>query len=236
MFFCISGRQSRSAMPSTSNVERAVSPVPTFLAQPLLAEARRNARIANMNDLESVAPFCGVLLRRANGIFEHLGTAWTVGPGEWVTAWEGEAPGTDVTLMSVQDGTVSPIADWECENRIAGFTSQRRDSHLMVEREAALSKRMRLVAVGYPCMIDHPSFLLHRGSLDAVRYLPYLCPWTITGHMGLFSSDDGYLTGRFYPGMAGGPVLDDELRVVGILLDGGFAPEHPPLTRFRRLA
>jgi hypothetical protein len=190
-----------------------------------------------MNDLEAVAPSCGVLLRIANGTFEHLATAWSLAPGEWVTAWtDEEPPGADVVLMSVQDGTVAPIADWECDNGLAGFTGPTVATTLTVERDAELSKRMRLVAVGYPCLIDHPAFRLHRGSLDAARYLPYLCPWTVTGHVGLFSADDGYLTGRLYPGMAGGPVLDEERRVVGILLDGGFAPDHPPLTRFRRLA
>lgn len=190
-----------------------------------------------MNDLETIAPSCGVLLRLAQGTFAHLATAWTLSPGEWVTAWSpSEPPGADVVLMSVQDGRVAPIADWECDNGLAGFTSLRLDTTLAVERDAALSKRMRLVAIGFPCMIDHPSFNLHRGSLDAERYLPYLCPWIITGHAGEFSAADGFLTGRFFSGMAGGPVLDDEQRVVGILLDGSTACDHPPLTRFRRLA
>jgi len=190
-----------------------------------------------MNLLETIAPACGVLVRQAPGTFEHLGTAWSVGPGEWVTAWnDEEPPGPEVRLMSVQDATVAPLSGWECENGIAGFTSLAVDTVLTVERDAELAKRMTLVAVGYPNMIDHPSFRLHRGSLDPARYLPYLCPWSIAGHVGLFTADDGFLTGRFYQGMAGGPVLDDQRRVVGVLLDGGFAADHPALTRFRRLA
>ena len=138
--------------------------------------------------------------------------------------------------MSVDTGAIAPIADWECEDGIAGFTGLKIKTVLPVERDAELTKRMSLVAVGYPCMIDHPSFRLHRGSLNTARYLPYLCPWTIHGHVGLFTADDGYLTGRFYAGMAGGPVLDEHRRVVGVLLDGGVAVDHPALTRFRRLA
>jgi hypothetical protein len=190
-----------------------------------------------MLDLDLIAQSCGVLVRMAPGVFEHLSTAWSIGPGEWVTAWsEATPPGDNVLLISAQTGAISTLADWECENGIAGFTSLDATVHLLVERDAELNKRMRLAALGYPCMIDHPAFRLHRGSLNAERYYPYLCPWTMHGHVGLFSADDGYLTGRIYPGMAGGPVLDDDHRVVGLLLDGGYAPEHPPLTRFRRLA
>lgn len=190
-----------------------------------------------MNNLEVIAPSCGVLLRFNRSSFEHLGTAWTIAPGEWVTAWTSpEAPDSDVMLMSVDDGTVAPLSNWECEDGLAGFTSMTRPTHLTVDRDAELGKRVRLVAMGYPCLIDHPAFMLHRGSLDPARYLPYLCPWMMNGHVGLFSADNGYITGRLYPGMAGGPVLNEQHHVVGVLLDGGYAPDHPPLTRFRRLA
>jgi hypothetical protein len=138
--------------------------------------------------------------------------------------------------MGTNQGVVTDIADWEWDNGLAGFTANIPDvSPLPMRRGSEIHKRDRLWALGYPSMIDHPAFRLHRGSLDGERYFPYLCPWTINGHLALFSADDGYLTGRCYDGMAGGPVLDDTGHVVGVLLDGVAAPDHPALSRFRRL-
>ena len=108
-------------------------------------------------------------------------------------------------------------------------------------KDAELNKRDQLSVIGYPSLIDHPVFSLHRGSLDAERYYPYLCPWTLEGHLALFSMDDGFITGQFYHGMQGSPVMNAAQEVVGIVLDGTVASPSgarpvPPLTRFRRLA
>jgi hypothetical protein len=191
-----------------------------------------------MNDLRTIAPSCGVLLGSdARGRFDHVGTAWCVGDGEWVTAWASEDAPTNLRLLGVNSGTTAEITDWEAENGIAGFhaTLPGTIPVLPLRRNKELHKRDPLWALGYPSMIDHPAFHLHRGSLDAERYFPYLCPWVIGGHLALFSANDGYLTGRCYNGMAGGPVLDDEGHVVGVLLDGQAAPDHPALARFHRL-
>ncbi len=190
-------------------------------------------------DIDSVVARCGILvgLDRA-GKFTHAGTAWAVGRGEWITAWTiDEAPGPEIRLMSARDGTVGEIRDWEQNAGIAGFVSLDVGATLAPARDvdAVLKKRARLWALGFPSVIDHPAFRLHRGSLTAERYYPYLCPWTVSGHLALFTADDGYLAGRCYPGMEGGPVLNERDEVVGLLLggDGGF--DHPPLARFRRV-
>ncbi len=189
-----------------------------------------------MHDLSTIAPSCGVLLGTdAQGRFEHVATAWCVGRDEWVTAWAGEEPPVHLRLLAADGAAEVDVSGWEQEGGIAGFTAKAGDiPALPVHRGKELHKRDRLQMVGYPSMIDHPAFRLHRGSLNGERYLPYLCPWTIHGHLALFSADDGWLTGRCYEGMGGGPVLDDE-GVVGVLLDGVPSPEHPPLARFRRL-
>ena len=191
-----------------------------------------------MHDLSTIASSCGVLLGLdAQGHFEHLATAWSVGPDEWVTAWPSDKPPTDVSLIYTNTGAIDAVQDWEWENGIAGFRAHVANSipALPLRRGKELHKRDGLWALGYPSMIDHPAFRLHRGSLDAERYFPYLCPWVMQGHLALFSANDGYLTGRCYGGMAGGPVLDLDGHVVGVLLDGQAAPEHPALTRFHRL-
>ena len=195
-----------------------------------------------MNDLQTIAASCGVILGTdAQGRFEHVGTAWCVGShsgeSEWVTAWASEDVPKDLRLLGADSTTALEISGWEWEAGIAGFTAPMSSTvpELPVRRGKELRKRDRLWALGYPSMIDHPAFRLHRGSLDAERYVPYLCPWTIQGHLALFTAADGYLTGRCYEGMAGGPVLDEEGHVVGVLLDGQAAPDHPALTRFYRL-
>ena len=190
-----------------------------------------------MHDLSLIAPSCGVLLGQdAQGRFEHVATAWCVETNEWVTAWAGEEPPKRLQLLSADGVRAGEIGNWELDHGIAGFTAATPGINpLPVHRDQTLRKRDRLWALGYPSMIDHPAFRLHRGSLDPERYLPYLCPWTLSGHLALFSADDGYLTGRCYDGMGGGPVFDDT-GVVGVLLDGIPAPDHPPLARFRRLA
>jgi hypothetical protein len=189
--------------------------------------------------LQTIAPSCGILIGAdAQGRFDHIGTAWCVGDGEWVTAWAGEDAPVNVRLLWANGGEPAAVEGWECEGGVAGFTARIAGEvpALKVRRGADLSKREPLMALGYPRMIDHPAVRLHRGSLDAERYFPYLCPWTIGGHLALFTQDDGFLTGRFYDGMAGGPVFDAEGHAVGVLLDGEAAPDHPALTRFHRLA
>ena len=191
-----------------------------------------------MNDfLDPVARSCGVLVGSdAQGRFEHLATAWCSAPGEWITAWASEdAPAADVRLILAQTGEALPITGWEADDGIAGFTAATTTPPLIIRSEGVLGKRDTLWALGYPSMIDHPSFRLARGSLDADRYYPYLCPWAIRGHLSLFSSSEGWLTGRCYDGMAGAPVLDGTNQVVGVAFAGEPAPDHPPLTRFRRL-
>ena len=192
-----------------------------------------------MNELHAIASRCGVLLGSdAQGRFEHVGSAWCVGEHEWVTAWASEEPPVRLHLLATNTGEVTSVESWEWDNGIAGFiaTFAAPIAALPVRRGSDLHKRDQLRALGYPSMIDHPAFRLHRGSLDAARYYPYLCPWLVEGHLALFSAEDGYLTGRCYDGMAGGPVLDADGHVVGVLLDGEVAPNHPALSRFRRLA
>jgi hypothetical protein len=189
-----------------------------------------------MDDIVRIVDSCGVLVGiGADGQFAHLATAWSLGGGDWIAAWSGEEQPRGAKLMRAGDGRVLEPAGWECEDGIAGFTCEAAPSSLAVARGATLHKRDRLRALGFPDLVDHPAFRLHHGSLDAERYLPYLCPWTIDGHLVLFSSQDGWLPGRCFPGMAGGPVFNEAGKVVGVLLDGAGGAEQPPLARFRRL-
>jgi len=191
-----------------------------------------------MHDLPTIASSCGVLLgTNAEGHFEHVATAWSVGPDEWVTAWSAEEPPKNLRLIYTNTGAIDAVQEWEWESGIAGFKAHVATNvpSLPLRRGKELHKRDGLWALGYPSMIDHPAFSLHRGSLNAERYFPYLCPWVIQGHLALFSANDGYLTGRCYGGMQGGPVLDCDGHVVGVLLDGQASPDHPALTRFHRL-
>ncbi len=202
-----------------------------------------------MHDLPTIASSCGVVLNTdANGRFSHVSTAWCIGADEWITTWPDDqaaagAPATNtqeppenLVLMYTNTGAVDLISEWECADGIAAFRAHVAGSvpALPLCRGKELHKRDGLWALGYPSMIDHPAFRLHRGSLNAERYFPYLCPWVIQGHLALFSVADGYLTGRCYAGMAGGPVLDADGQVVGVLLDGQAAPDHPALSRFHR--
>lgn len=191
-----------------------------------------------MSLLHSVAQHCGVLVGPDRvGAFRHWATAWTLGGGEWVTAWGEEPPPAEVRLL-IADGRIGELAAWERgDDGIAGFRSLDTGEGLPTVPEGVVpAKRDPLAAIGYADLIDHPSLLLHRGSLTAERYVPYLCPWAIQGHLALYGAQVAWIAGRFYAGMAGAPVLDRDLRVAGVLLGGDGSPEHPPLARFRRLA
>ncbi|MBA2480756.1 MAG: hypothetical protein H0V44_08845 [Planctomycetes bacterium] len=189
-----------------------------------------------MTDLAPILDACGILVGTgADGQFSHLGTAWALGDGDWVAAWSAEEPPVDARLLRTCDGAVCEVTAWECEDGVAGFTSAPGPSALALATGRSLHKRDPLRALGYPSMIDHPAFRLHHGSLDPQRYVPYVCPWVLEGHLALFSSQDGWLVGRFYAGMAGGPVIDQAGDVVGVLIDGSDSDHHPPLARFRRL-
>src|SRR5450432_1498137 len=95
-----------------------------------------------MIELAAIAPRCGVLVGSDDrGQFSHWTTAWSVGPGEWVTAWAGEDPPPgDVRLLSSGDGALGAIANWEVENGIAAFTSHDVGSALVVARPAAVGE------------------------------------------------------------------------------------------------
>jgi hypothetical protein len=193
-----------------------------------------------MHDLNRIANCCGVVCTLGGDGLRHLATAWSVGPGEWITAWPGDEPDeppAGLKLQLARDGSVHDLTGWEYDAGMVGMTSVDLGEYLPVHDEGAqLHKRDRLCAIGYPDMIDHPAISLARRELTAERYFPYFCPWTLTGHLCLFTAREGFLTGRFYPGMAGGPVLGADGKVVGVLLGGEASPEHPPLTRFARLA
>jgi hypothetical protein len=193
-----------------------------------------------MHDLNRIANCCGVVFTRTAAGLQHHATAWCVGPGEWITAWPGEEPDEPISglsLMLARDGSVHPLSGWEYDAGVVGLRGPDIGVALAVHPEGAtLHKRDRLFAFGYPDMIDHPSIRLARRELTPELYFPYFCPWTLQGHLCLFTSSDGFLTGRFYAGMSGGAVLAEDGTVVGVLLGGEASPDHPPLTRFRRLA
>lgn len=191
-----------------------------------------------MIDLHTLAPAFAVLCdpEHTSG-FKHWSTAWHLGDGDWVSVWHGDKPvPPKMKLVSVSGQEIHDINDSEIEDGILGFRSWTAGGVLTAAKESPLHKRDTLSVLGYPSVIDHPSFSLHRGSLSAERYVPYLCPWTIDGHLALFSADDGYLTGQYYKGMQGAPVMNAQQQVVGIVLDGTVDPTVPPLIRFRRLA
>lgn len=194
--------------------------------------------MAIMNDLDALALSLAIVIdTAAAGGFDHVATAWSVGAGEWVTAWLGEAPdAASLQLLTAVSGEVHPVESWEQDGSVVGFRSVDVGSALSVAAEPVLRKRQPMTAVGYPSVIDHPIFQLARASLDAERYLPYLCPWTLVGHLALFSAEEGYLTGRYYSGLRGAPVLAADGSVVGVVEDGSDAEGMPPLTRFARLS
>lgn len=190
-------------------------------------------------ELNPIAGCCGVVFSEGPEGLVHHGTAWSVGPGEWVTAWPYPEPENPprLSLLLANAGSVHPLEGWEYDDGLVGLSGPDIGRALPVHPEGAvLHKRDRLFAFGYPDVVDHPSIRLARRELTPELYYPYLCPWTITGHLCLFTSQDGFLTGRFYPGMAGGPVLAADGTVVGVLMGGEYSPAHPPITRFRRLA
>ncbi len=193
---------------------------------------------ATMIDLDAVTAACGIIVSEdPERGFQHLATAWSVAPGEWITAWDAEEPpGSSARLVVAHGGACAPLTDWEEDGPLGGFRSVAAPAVLPSEGEGELHKRMELEAVGYPSVIDHPAFRLHRRSLTAERYFPYLCPWRFGGHLALFTRECGHMAGTCYQGMAGGPVFDAQARVVGLLLGGTTAPEAVPLATFHRFA
>jgi hypothetical protein len=188
-----------------------------------------------MHDLDLMTRSLAVLVDWRERGFAHCVTAWCIGAGEWISAWPDDDPPSDrAVLLHAHTGAIAPIADWETRGGLVGFTCAL-DVPALAVTQQTLAKRMSLCAIGYPCVIDHPAFNLSRGSLDPERYLPYLCPWRVAGHLALFSVEDGWLTGRSFPGMAGAPVFTDTGEVAGVVQDSPHTTELPPLTRFHRL-
>ena len=189
-----------------------------------------------MHALDTYTAACGILIEQQGpDQFCHLATAWSVAAGEWVTHWQSEKPPSgDVLLLLARDGRTSSIEQFEQDGAVAGFTSLDSGSYLQVKEDDSLVKRSALHVVAYPTVIEHPAFNLHRGSLDAERYFPYLCPWYSEGHLALFTVDQGYLAGTYYPGMAGGPVFAADGQVVGLITGGSGGGDTPPLIHFHR--
>ncbi|TVR11304.1 MAG: hypothetical protein EA401_11105 [Planctomycetota bacterium] len=190
-----------------------------------------------MNHLDAISAACGVLVDPdLNGPFRHRATAWQAAPGEWVTVWSDETPpGPHCQLIIAHSGAVSAISHWESEGPIAGFHADSAATSLPIA-ENELHKRQQVICVGYPSVIDHPAFSIHRGSLTPERYHPYLCPWIIRGHVALFSAEQAWLAGAGYHGMVGSPVVNHEGAVLGMLLDDQPAEPHvPPLSPFLRV-
>ncbi|TVR42411.1 MAG: serine protease [Planctomycetota bacterium] len=190
--------------------------------------------------IDSITAACGVIVHpEADSGFRHLATTWQVAAGEWLCAWNDEdPPPTGIYLIAAHSGAIAAIESWEQDRGIAGFRAQAEASTLPIASDQeGLNKRQLLMAVGYPSVINHPSFSIHRGSLTPERYHPYLCPWFIEGHLALYTAEEGWLTGQSYHGMLGGPVVNEEGRVVGLLGDHGHqAPDIPPLAPFRRIS
>ena len=196
-----------------------------------------------MFDIHSVVPAFGVICdpnsAQDAGGFRHVATAWHLGNGDWVSVWNGEEkPHDQLQLLSVIDQRCENISNCEIQNGILGFNAFTADCALKIHSDSKLQKRDPVYSLGYPSVIDHPAFSVHRGSLTAERYFPYLCPWTMEAHIALFSADEGYITERFYKGMQGSPVLNAQQEVIGVIVDGsgGANDSHVPLTRFIRVA
>ena len=188
-----------------------------------------------MDTVDILASACGVVVS-PEGDFQHLATCWSVGPGEWVTVLADEevVPRADWRLLVAADGSCHPMTDWEIDGVVAGFRSAEVAHTLKTASEGQIRKRQQLTAFGYPEVIDHPMISLHRPSLDAERYFPYLCPWLVEGHVSLLSADMCFLAGATFNGMRGGPVVDANGEVVGII---GKTPGNSalPLTPVHRL-
>ena len=185
--------------------------------------------------IDTLAPACGVIVA-TDGNFKHVATCWSMAPGEWVTvlADDQAVPSADWRLILAADGSVHEMTEWDIDGVVAGFKAAAAPQTLTIAGEGHLRKRQTVQAFAYPEVIDHPAIALHRASLDADRYFPYLCPWRLSGHIALLSVETCFLAGATYPGMRGGPVLDADGAVVGIL---GEAPAAGslPLTPFWRL-
>ena len=190
--------------------------------------------------IDSVSAACGIIVDPASESgFRHLGTAWQVAAGEWLTAWNHDAPPTgQCQLIHAHSGLIAPVLNWEQDLGLAGFRSEATEQILpIIPENETLHKRETLIAVGYPSVIAHPAFAIHRGSLNSERYHPYLCPWIIEGHLALYTKDHGWMAGNGYHGMIGGPVLNGQGKVVGLLSElSSNDPTIPPLSAFKRVS
>ena len=196
--------------------------------------------MAMSTPIDTISAACAVIVDPlAKEGFRHLATAWQVAPGEWLSAWTGEEPPPpSCQVIATHSGEVASIESWEQDRGIAGFRAAVSAETLSVASESViLGKRQALTCVGYPSVIAHPSFAIHRGSLSAERYHPYLCPWQVQGHLALFTQDHGWLAGLTYHGMLGSPVVTAEGLVVGLLSElPDASPSIPPLSTFRRIS
>ena len=119
---------------------------------------------------------------------------------------------SDLELIHAHTGKVSTLDHWEQDSGLAGFRSEAIADSLTIAGESdSLSKREPLAAVGYPSVISHPAFAIHRGSLNSERYHPYLCPW-IMRVTWPSSPKTRVAFGTGYHGMEGGPVLNERAR------------------------
>ncbi len=243
VFFPVTPVAPRAPVVALEMVEHTTSLIQVGATFDHLARRHPNREAARMHDLNRIASCCGVVLTRTAGSILHRATAWSVGPGEWITAWPGSDddepadPPQGLELMLASNGSVHPLTGWEWDAGIVGLNGPDIGDALPIHEDGAqLHKRDRLKAFAFPDMIDHPSVRLSRRALTPELYYPYVSPWSINGNLCLFTAREGFLTGRCYPGMAGGPVMGADGKVVGVLLGGERSPEHPPLSRFARLA
>ena len=187
--------------------------------------------------LNDIVPALGVMIREAEHGFEHLATCWHLGDGGWVSALTpGAVLPEDARIVTVADGACYSLESVEERDGVLGIQASGAAVGDLSLSSQELGKRAVVSVVAYPEVIDHPLLQLSRRSLTATDYVPFLCPWSTEGHIALFSADDGFVTGSWYAGMNGAPVLDSAGAVLGVAINGSTDANHPPLIQFRRLS